>query len=426
MKKNLFVVAAVALMAFTACNKEEFNYGAGAPVGSIEFTAGFEAETKTTLADGKTVWVKGDEISINGLKFVAQNDGASATFINDEVPTEPFKAPYVAIYPYTSGGKVPSTQGAYVDNFDPKAVIEIAESDNHELSFKNVTSLLKFQVPTNCETVTLTSDTELAGIEGAYEKEVNVIGKFTVNTDYYVAVLPGEKKNFTVKVDDYVVKSAESVTINSSAIIPMTLPYNVYLHAQTGRYDWTNDGAYFAAWTWKGNGSGKWTNLIPEGHTGVYRLEVTADDDKLILVRKANAENKEDWSNVWNQTANLDMPNDEKCHFYIKESTQGDWGAASYVVPAKIAFELNTDNAKTWWGDTSYLYLEIDGEAQLEAWPGRKMNKVDTYKWECEIPGTLVGKKVYCQVHQNNKWIGKKDITFTYVYTIYGSEIGIN
>ena len=415
------MVAAVALMVFTACNKEEINVEAGASVGTLEFVAGFDADTKTTLKAGKTEWVAGDEISINGVKFVAQNDGPTSTFLKAEEPAEDFGAPFTAVYPYGADG-VPAAQTAYAGNFDPKAVVETATSDDHNLSFKNESSLLKFQVSAACKTVTLTSDTELA--KGS--KTVTITGIFVAGNDYYVAVLPGTKKNFTVKVDDYVVKSAESVTINSSAIITMTLPYNIYLHAKTDRYDWTSDGACFAAWTWKGNGAGKCTNLIPEGHPGVYRLEKVTDDDKLILVRKANAENKADWSNVWNQTGNLVMPTDENCHFHIKESTQGEWGTASHVLPAKIVFELNTDNAKQWWGDTSYLYLEINETPQLEAWPGRKMNKVDTYKWECEIPSSLVGKTVYCQVHQNKDWIGKGNIKFTYVYTIKGSDIGIN
>jgi hypothetical protein len=39
-----------------ACIKKEFNVNENAPVGSIEFTASFDAETKTTLNNGKTEW----------------------------------------------------------------------------------------------------------------------------------------------------------------------------------------------------------------------------------------------------------------------------------------------------------------------------------------------------------------------------------
>ena len=221
MKKNLFMVAAVALMVFSACNKEEINGGYNPANGTIEFTAGFDAATKTTLVNGKkTEWVKGDAIDINGVKFTVvdeslndEDGGQTATFaaVAEEVG-ENFGAPFTAIYPYDSKGNVPSDQTAHEGNFDPKAVVEIAESDNHELSFKNKTSLLKFQVPTACKTVELSSKTELA----TGSTSVTITGDFKTGIDYYVAVLPGDKEAFKVKVDGYVVKSAESVTINSS------------------------------------------------------------------------------------------------------------------------------------------------------------------------------------------------------------------
>ena len=71
MKKNLFMVAAVALMALVSCNKEEINNGVQeAPVSDIVF----EAETpmtKTTIGEADAngfrpvSWVVGDKITIN-------------------------------------------------------------------------------------------------------------------------------------------------------------------------------------------------------------------------------------------------------------------------------------------------------------------------------------------------------------------------
>ena len=100
MKKNLFMVAAVALMALVSCNKEEINNGGvdpqepQAPSVTVEFTASLgEEETKTTLdaTNKKTLWVETDVISINGQKFTIkeiQEDG-KAIFVNDaELPAE--------------------------------------------------------------------------------------------------------------------------------------------------------------------------------------------------------------------------------------------------------------------------------------------------------------------------------------------------
>ena len=227
------MVAAVALMALVSCNKEEINNGGvdpqepQAPSVTVEFTASLgEEETKTTLdaTNKKTLWVETDVISINGQKFTIkeiQEDG-KAIFVNDaELPAD-FGAPFTAIYPYGSDGKVPAEQDAVAGNFDPKAVIETATSENHSLSFKNVTSLLKFQVSAACNSVSVASDDVLAGDS---DKVVTISGDFIAGKDYYVAVLPGTKKNFVVRIDGYLSKNAASVTINPSTIANMkTLP----------------------------------------------------------------------------------------------------------------------------------------------------------------------------------------------------------
>lgn len=221
MKKNLFMVAAVALMAFTACNKEEFNASVDAQAGTVEFVAGFDVDTKTTLDETKTktLWAEDDKISINGFVFKVSeliDGGTSAKFVNDE-DLEDFGAPFTACYP-ANVTEIPAEQDAVADNFDPKAVVEKAESDDYNLSFQNVASLLKFEVPTACQTVTLTSDDELAG---AGSTTVTINGPFAPGSEYFAAVLPGEKANFTVNIDGAYSKSANSVFIKTSSIVNM-------------------------------------------------------------------------------------------------------------------------------------------------------------------------------------------------------------
>lgn len=229
MKKNLFMVAAVAMMALTACNKEEVAGGNPAesqtPATVVEFTASF-AQTKTELnAEGKkTLWVETDRIDINGQEFKIKelvDGGLAAKFENvNELPAN-FAAPFTAKYPY-GVEEVPATQTAYAGTFDPDAVLEIATSDDHNLSFTNVTSLLKFQVPAACKTVTISSDNVLAGSNA---KTVTVNGSFEAGKTYYAAVLPGTKANFVVRIDGYLSKNATSVTIDESTIANMkTLP----------------------------------------------------------------------------------------------------------------------------------------------------------------------------------------------------------
>ena len=229
MKKNLFMLAAVALMSFTACNKEEVSVenpvDNQTPATVVEFTASF-ATTKTALDNtgAKTLWVESDRIDINGQEFKIKeliDGGLSAKFENvNDLPGD-FAAPFTATYPY-GVTEVPAAQTAKAGTFDPAAVLETAESDDYTLSFKNVTSLLKFQVAKACETVTITSSDALAGSSA---KTVTVTGPFVTGKTYYAAVLPGKKADFVVRMDGYLSKNAASVTVGESTIANMgTLP----------------------------------------------------------------------------------------------------------------------------------------------------------------------------------------------------------
>lgn len=263
MKRNLFIVAAVTLMAMVSCNKDNIdNGGSQEPSYYVEFTAEIDrdnaapapanAQTRTSYDENnkKTLWLEDDLISVNGKRFkIAElkNGGLTARFVNDEELGEDFKAPFTAIYPYneTQGAAViPAVQTVSEGTFADESVATVAYSAiEKKLSFKHVTSLLKFQVSASCETVTITSDDALAGTininslnvtEGVTEidynileekTEVTVTGPFEVGKDYYVAVLPGVKNNFRVLIDGYFSKMADSVEPKRSVVMNMkTLP----------------------------------------------------------------------------------------------------------------------------------------------------------------------------------------------------------
>ena len=267
MKMNLFMVAAVALMALVSCNKEEIN-NVGEPQKPltpevvepsyyVEFTADLGAEetvtptvqqtaTRTTIdvANKKTLWVEGDAISVNGKKFVIKeliDGGLSARFVNEGELGTDFKAPYTAKYPYKANQtvEIPATQTAVEGGINPIYVPAVAYSDDNSLKFKHAASLLKFQVPAACKEVKLSSDDALAGtltvtMPNTYDgtptvsasgKEVTISGDFKTGKDYYVAVLPGTKNNFVVRIDGYLSRNAASVNIARSNIVNMkTLP----------------------------------------------------------------------------------------------------------------------------------------------------------------------------------------------------------
>lgn len=247
MKKNLFMVAAVALVAAVSCNKEGLGDNSQTP-SSIVFTAGID--TKTVLVpdtDGDATvnhqihWESGDEIVVDGVTFKTTDSGAKANFTTESAFTA--DNDYYAIYPASAGTElesvtVPAAQEVEAGKFNPSAVVSVAKSTTTSLEFKNVTSLLKFQVPAPATTVTISSSSPLAGeVSVNYNageptwtgvntvNTITVTGPFQTGEDYYVAVLPGAKTNFEVRIDGYYSKYAASVTLERSVVMNMkTLP----------------------------------------------------------------------------------------------------------------------------------------------------------------------------------------------------------
>lgn len=278
MKKTLFMVAAVALAAAVSCNKEGLgDNGEGQAPSSIVFTAG--VETKTTLVDNgdKTYdihWVNGDAIVVDGVTFTTEDDGAKAFFYTESAFTA--DNDYYAIYPASAGTSfesitVPAVQTAKAGDFHAAAVVSVAKSATTSLDFKNVTSILKFQVPAPAETVTISSTSALAGeVSVDYNNgepawtakntvnEVTVNGPFETGKDYYVAVLPGEKADFEVRLDGYYSKSVTSVNPKRSKVMAMgTLPEKVvrfyvkneYTHFDMNLYTWdASENKLSGAW----------------------------------------------------------------------------------------------------------------------------------------------------------------------------------
>ncbi|MBE6250366.1 MAG: hypothetical protein E7111_01795 [Bacteroidales bacterium] len=260
MKKNLFMVAAVALMAMVSCNKEEIgNSGVQAGAASdIVFSAELEqpgapaaeqtpaeAQTKTSLGtttgDVTSVnWVAGDKVKINGVEFSATESGTRTDFTT--LSSFNAAATYYAVYPASAAGAsdlskvtIPASQtGTFAE-----AAISVAKSDTESLKFKNVASIVKFQVPSACSEITIESTANLAGTFNVTfngetpsvgsvsngSKKITLSGSFAAGTDYYVAVLPGSHK-FTIRIGGYLSKaSTKTVTTKRATFSNLqTLP----------------------------------------------------------------------------------------------------------------------------------------------------------------------------------------------------------
>ena len=94
----------------------------------------------------------------------------------------------------------------------------------------------------------------------------------------------------------------------------------------------------------------------------------------------------------------------------------------------KLKVQLNTANAKQWWGNTMKIHVWETGTSFDTSWPGNTMTSEGNYTWSIVVPSELVGKTIKYLVHNGNGW-QSKDSTVTISAegnTVTGSSIGIN
>ena len=94
----------------------------------------------------------------------------------------------------------------------------------------------------------------------------------------------------------------------------------------------------------------------------------------------------------------------------------------------KLKVQLNTANAKQWWGNTMKIHAWNTGTSFDTSWPGNAMTSEGNYTWSIIVPSELVGKTINFLVHNGDGW-QSKDSTVTIKAegnTITGSTIGIN
>ena len=197
--------------------------------GLVTFKASYETQTKTVLNGLTPYWTASEKIAIfNGVnnEFTATvtEPSATATFKGELAGkgTKNFRAvsPYSADYTYSSLGStfyglsIPQEQTAVENSYDPQALVAIAQSDDYNLSFKNLGSLVKFTVISDGVTsVALRANNEevLSGtFEATYgatpsiyiedgKDEVTLKGDFKKGSTYYIVTLPATlEKGFIV------------------------------------------------------------------------------------------------------------------------------------------------------------------------------------------------------------------------------------
>lgn len=393
MKRNIFMVAAVALLVMVSCNKEENNVDGSQvtpPSYYIDFTVSISNEdayhlqqapsTRTTLSEGKTQWLEDDLIAINGKKFkvVEILDNGQARISNIEELGTDFKEPYTAVYPYNKTKNttiVPHEQTLTAGTFADEAVVAVAYSESEKsLSFKHVSTYLRFTVATAGLTeLEFTSAGNIAGTitvdakdggEPTYEvtsgektitaKPEN--GAFVVGQSYYISVLPtlgaaDVKQKLEIKSEGVTVKSGnvrfkrnvpakvENLTVNYAYLKP-----NV---------NWKADNARFAAYFFISDSDNVWTDVVDDDNDGIYRTVIPEGYTKLCFCRMDGSKLENNWDNMWDQTNDLQTKsNISKCyvvHPEVWSKGAGDWVTVDdakrilYLFPTS---EWDKDNAR--------------------------------------------------------------------------------
>ena len=410
------------------------------------------------------------------------------------------------------------------DTFAEGANIAVAYSETTKLSFKNLMSVLKFQVSADCETITLEAteiikgefsvDYEYVTMMSRNSEEANktmtlaIDGGFKAGTTYYTTILPGEY-NLTISIDGYL---STTKTAKEGGLQPNTI-YNIGTLSAPVKSEYGVVGSFqgwdvaegkpVAMYEINGWAIAKGVKLfksdefkIIKGNSwdvnfgfkiaGVANVDevITLDGDQNIKAVKNglfdfyfNGETKEfkytcveeytgtveitinnkaNWSPLYitlkdgeNVIVDNTTVTDNKIavsmdyigstlSFVLSNGTKTKEGNVNItkdgatinleetVILLKV--QLNTANAKQWWGNTMKIHVWGTSTSFDTSWPGNTMKSEGNYTWSIEVPSELVGKTINYLVHNGNGW-QSSDAKVTISAegnTVTGSSIGIN
>ena len=151
--------------------------------------------------------------------------------------------------------------------------------------------------------------------------------------------------------------------------------------------NWKSDGAWFAAcFCQTGSTNQYWVKMKDDdpcssNSNGYYKAQIPEGDwDYVIFCRMSNGSGDLNWNNKWNQTADLELPNNDNNCFAVKDGTWdkggGTWSKyTSNYVPLvyNVIVPANTPNC--------YIIGEWDGWVQFT-----EMTKVDDTHYTVSIP----------------------------------------
>ncbi len=118
--------------------------------------------------------------------------------------------------------------------------------------------------------------------------------------------------------------TVEPTTVEPTTVEPTTVPDDrrtIYFEVSE---DWQKDNAWFAMYSWDGNGNEVFTRMN-EIFGGYYTAKLDEGYSNVIFCRMDANTSECQWSNVWNQSTDLVVPSDCNC-FKINN---GEWTGAN-------------------------------------------------------------------------------------------------
>ena len=310
MKKNLFVIAAVAIAA-VACNKELPQEQI--PVGEVvTFEASVDgADTKVSL-DGKvSKWESGDKITIHngttGYEFSTTDEGAKANFsyTGNDFSGEKFMAVYPAgsytadVENKTVVAAIPTYQPSRDNDIAVGAVPSVAYTENQSLAFKNAATLLKFTV----------KGSNIKGLVfyGNNDEAVSGNVKISLNEDNTINTI-----------------EAQETTITENDVTETKLITWAKVWAQTDNWCFTEGATYYLA-------------VVPQNFSKGFTVQLEVDGVGTVDVKKLETE------------------------YELKPNTIVNLGELEYVAPGAESSGWSLPGGHNNWSTVdTFLYEEGD------------------------------------------------------------------
>jgi len=270
MKKRIIFSAVIAILALTACQKDDsYKINEEEEIVSPVFTASIGSQdSKTTInvSDGKVSWEESDEITVTNensqlakyiVKSIDKKTG-KATFVIKDGETPLTGNSFTATY-----GTAPSNSQTYSDKAG-KLYMTAPSTESRSFTFTVQCALLKINLTKSGESIKSISVTSADG-KNTYTLTCESAQDISSAKDFYIAVPAGNYNKFVIKNNSNVfcyLTAASSISAISNKIKKVTLSNKLIFICKEGAFSVSDSKKVAFA---KGN--------IYKTSEGIYQIE---------------------------------------------------------------------------------------------------------------------------------------------------------